>query len=150
MENIFKRELKKKAKKDSRFTLILMIGSAFLLFILSQVIQTNSPDALNDRGSSLKVIAGSLFMVALDQHEKESSAIPWNLTPFFFEKLPINEADKEALTTVKGIGPKLADSILQHRLAYGPFKEGADLLKISGIGPKRAFYFEKMFDFDHK
>ena len=150
MPSYFKREFKKKAKKDSRFTLIIMIGSAFLIFIVSQIINTKTPDALTGRGYSLKVIGGSLSMMALDQQENESSAVPWNLTPFFFKKLPINQADKEALTTINGIGPKLADSILQHRLAYGPFKESADLLKISGIGLKRAFYFEKMFDFDDK
>lgn len=150
MDIFFKREPKTKATKDSRFTFILIVGSVFLLFILTQIIHTNPPYAPNGKEFFLKVIGGSFFMVALDQPEKESSTIPWNLTPFFFEKLPINQADKEALTTIKGIGPKLADSILQHRLVYGPFKEGADLQKISGIGPKRAFYFEKMFDFDDK
>jgi len=150
MDNFSKRELKKKTKKDSRFTIFLMIGSVFLLFSITQIISTNTAETSIDRRYSLKVTGGSLSIIALKGPEIQTSAIPWNLTPFFFEKLPINEADKEALISVKGIGPKIAESILKYRLEYGPFKEGADLMKISGIGPKRALYFEKKFDFDKK
>ncbi len=62
--------------------------------------------------------------------------------------MPINSADKVGLMTIKGIGPRLAESILQSRAENGLFKESADLLGISGVGPKRVLYFEKMFDFD--
>lgn len=146
----FTRELKVKRKKDKRFTLFLILGSMFLVFIVLQIINTNSRDALSSSGLSLRATGGSLSLVSLGQPEKENSATPWKLSFFFFEKLPINKADKEALTTIKGIGPKLADNILQHRSAYGPFRERDDLLKIRGIGPKRVMYFEKMFDFEDK
>lgn len=143
-------ELKAKGKKDKRFTLFLLLGSLFLVFIVLQIINTNSRDALTGSGLSLSATGSSLSLVSLGLAEKEFSARPWNLSFFFFEKLPINKADKEALTTIKGIGPKLADSILQHRSAHGPFKERDDLLKIRGIGSKRVIYFEKMFDFEDK
>ena len=148
MGNFLKRALKTKSNTDRRYTLILVIGSVFLFFSLMQIIDTDTTHAFISRSYSLKVTGGSFSMLALDQQEKKNcTAIPWNLTPFFFEKLPINEADKEALMTIKGIGPKLAENILLHRLEYGPFKRSVDLLKISGVGPKRALYFEKMFDF---
>ena len=150
MNYFLKRELKTKSKNDRRFTLILVIGSVFLFFSFMQIIGTDKQDEVINGSYSLKVTGGSLSVMPLGGSEIKTSTIPWNLTPFFFEKLPINEADKETLKTIKGIGPKLAENILQHRLEYGPFKESADLLKISGVGPKRALYFEKMFDFGGK
>ena len=147
MNNFLKRALKTKSNTDRRFTLILVIGSVFLFFSITQIIGTDTTDEFISGSYSLKVTGGSLSVMALGEPEIKISTIPWNLTPFFFEKLPINEADKEALMTIKGIGPKLAENILLHRLEYGPFKRSVDLLKISGVGPKRALYFEKMFDF---
>lgn len=75
-------------------------------------------------------------------------SLPADLTPFFFKKIPVNKADKKLLMTVKGIGPKLAESILQSRSDHGPFKSGNDLLKINSVGEKRARYFETVLEFD--
>jgi hypothetical protein len=102
MNNFLKRALKTKSNTDRRFTLILVLGSVFLIFSITQIIGTDTTDAFISRSYSLKVTGDSFSMMALDQPEKKTfSAIPWNLTPFFFEKLPINEADKEALMTIK-------------------------------------------------
>ncbi|MFQ5988532.1 MAG: ComEA family DNA-binding protein [Candidatus Methylomirabilales bacterium] len=48
-----------------------------------------------------------------------------------------NRADAFRLTTVPGIGPALADAIVQFRARHGPFQELADLQGIPGIGPSR-------------
>jgi competence protein ComEA len=52
------------------------------------------------------------------------------------EKININTATAETLTQLKGVGEKLAASIVQFREANGPFKSVADLELVKGIGPK--------------
>ena len=66
---------------------------------------------------------------------------PANLPPavanIFFQPIPINRADKEILSTLPGIGPKLAKRIVQRREDKGPFGSKDELLHITGIGPKK-------------
>ncbi len=50
----------------------------------------------------------------------------------------LNTASPALLTHVAGIGPKLAEKIVAHRYAKGPFSERKGLLKVAGLGP-RAF-----------
>ncbi|MBR5156713.1 MAG: helix-hairpin-helix domain-containing protein [Clostridia bacterium] len=51
------------------------------------------------------------------------------------DKLDINTATKEELTTLEGIGPVLAGRIIEFRNER-PFKTIYDLKKVSGIGDK--------------
>lgn len=48
----------------------------------------------------------------------------------------VNTASPALLTHVAGIGPKLAEKIVQHRDNSGPFNSRAALRKVSGLGPK--------------
>ena len=49
----------------------------------------------------------------------------------------INTADATALETLDGIGPALAQRILDYRAAHGSFASVNDLQKVTGIGPKK-------------
>lgn len=51
--------------------------------------------------------------------------------------IPINTAGSSDLQRIDGIGPVLAGRIISYREQHGPFKNMDDLLKVSGIGPKR-------------
>ncbi|MCF0221171.1 MAG: helix-hairpin-helix domain-containing protein [Fibrobacter sp.] len=51
--------------------------------------------------------------------------------------LKINTSSAEELCALKGVGPKLADKIIAHREAHGPFKTAKDLEKVPGIGKKK-------------
>jgi competence protein ComEA len=51
--------------------------------------------------------------------------------------LKINSATADELCALKGVGPKLAEKIVAFREAKGPFKTGADLQKVPGIGKKK-------------
>jgi len=52
-----------------------------------------------------------------------------------------NLASQAALETLPGIGPVLAQRIIDYRRAHGPYKTIADLRKVSGIGRRK---LEKM------
>jgi competence protein ComEA len=52
------------------------------------------------------------------------------------EKLDINEASKEDLQVLQGIGPKLAARIVEDRERQGSFTSVHDLTRVRGIGPK--------------
>jgi competence protein ComEA len=55
----------------------------------------------------------------------------------------LNQADKNLLMTLPGIGSSRADAILAYREEHGAFKDTKDLTKVSGIGPS---IFEKIKD----
>ncbi len=46
----------------------------------------------------------------------------------------INKAGQAELESVKGIGPKKAKAIIEHRDKNGPFKSIDDLAKVKGFG----------------
>ncbi|RPI94016.1 MAG: RNA-binding transcriptional accessory protein [Chloroflexi bacterium] len=48
----------------------------------------------------------------------------------------VNTASPALLTHVAGVGPKLAENIVAHRDANGPFRSRAALRKVTGLGPK--------------
>ena len=48
----------------------------------------------------------------------------------------LNTASKQLLTYVSGLGPSLAENIVKHREANGPFSSRKDLLKVARLGPK--------------
>ena len=60
------------------------------------------------------------------------------------QKVNINKADEAILTTLSGVGPSKAQSIISYREENGGFKTIDDLKKVSGIGEKT---FEKLKDF---
>jgi competence protein ComEA len=50
-------------------------------------------------------------------------------------KVNINTADAPTLETLPGIGPSLAQRILDYRQTNGPFTQSQDIMNVSGIGP---------------
>ncbi|WP_427897050.1 helix-hairpin-helix domain-containing protein [Gardnerella piotii] len=52
------------------------------------------------------------------------------------ECININSAGLEELQAIKGIGPKMAQRILDTRKKLRVFKRVEDLMQVNGIGPK--------------
>lgn len=57
----------------------------------------------------------------------------------------LNFADKLTLESVKGIGPKKAEAIIQYRKEHGPFKTVEELDNVKGFGPKTVAKVKKDF-----
>ena len=53
------------------------------------------------------------------------------------ELLDLNRATAEELETLPGVGPALAERIVDCREKIGGFKKVEELLKVPGIGPKK-------------
>ncbi|MCX5716400.1 MAG: helix-hairpin-helix domain-containing protein [Candidatus Omnitrophica bacterium] len=47
----------------------------------------------------------------------------------------INTASKEDIMRLKGVGPALAEAIIEYRTAHGSFKDKEELKAVKGIGP---------------
>jgi competence ComEA-like helix-hairpin-helix protein len=73
-------------------------------------------------------IIGLVMMVAL-----VFSAGAWAVEGV---KVNINTASVEELSTLKYIGEKYAQKIIEHRKTNGPFVKAEDILNVQGIGPK--------------
>ena len=53
-----------------------------------------------------------------------------------FAAVDINKATPQELSSLQGIGPAKAQSIVEYRQKNGPFKSTKDLVKVKGIGTK--------------
>ena len=75
--------------------------------------------------------------VILDPAKPGIIPLPPNVANIFFQPIPINRAGKTVLTSLPGIGPVLAEKIVERRKQHGPFRSKADLMHVTGIGPKK-------------
>jgi competence ComEA-like helix-hairpin-helix protein len=65
----------------------------------------------------------------------------------FPDSVDVNTASQEELESLPGIGPRLAEEIVQDRLKNGPFLQAQDLLRVKGIGPQKARRIESHLRF---
>ena len=60
------------------------------------------------------------------------------------KKIDINKSDKEGFESIPGIGPSMAEKIINYRNENGEFKSIDELKNVSGIGEKK---FESMKEY---
>lgn len=77
------------------------------------------------------------------ESDVESSLAPDGSDPVEL-KININNADREELETLPGIGPVLAERIITYRKESGPFISPEELVNVKGIGEKK---LEKILPF---
>ena len=79
------------------------------------------------------------MVIVVPKVGEESEAIPAGATSKEASKegkVNINTATVEELKTLKGVGEKKAEAIIEYRKKNGSFKTKEDLMKVRGIGKK--------------
>jgi len=110
-------------------TVIIVLCIAFLV---SAVLLLYS--RLTGSNAAVKIYDYSLY----DEEFKEKSDAPITLSPADSIKIQIiNVMTKDDLIKIRGIGPTLAQRIIEYRDRTGAFHELDDLLSVSGIGAGR-------------
>ena len=71
--------------------------------------------------------AGSLGVLGWLEHESRRAG----------GKVDLNTASESDLDALPGVGPSTAKRIVEDRQTNGPFKSPEDLMRVSGIGPKK-------------
>ena len=137
---------------DGRLTVLLFFMFGLMLFDFTYQYNWSlftSPNDCDSAGRLSFVAPNKLFVEKCSDVGRKhvAEAVPAIYTPFFFELIPINMADKDMLMSVQGIGPAMADDIVDYRQKFGPIRKSIDLQKIKGIGAKRAARFETVFTF---
>jgi len=109
------------------------------LFFLSQ--ETSTIVAFLDVSTEQSLIVVPLDTKKSDPHHKKPVSLyskeSSRLSPFFFQPIPVNYSDQSLLMSIRGIGPNLANRIIQARDSKGNFTNPEELLEIKGIGPAR-------------
>lgn len=82
---------------------------------------------LEKKMKRLLLIVAAVFAFALSAHAA----------------VDLNTASQTELETVKGIGPKKAQAIIEYRKKNGPFKSADDLDKVPGFGKKSVDMMKK-------
>jgi competence ComEA-like helix-hairpin-helix protein len=84
-----------------------------------------------------RAVAPGFLLSVLEVPSSNFAAFPKENLPSAFAPLDLNRARREDLEHLPGVGPALAQRILDHRQKNGDFKTISELLRVPGIGPKK-------------
>ncbi|HEY3092519.1 MAG TPA: helix-hairpin-helix domain-containing protein [Vicinamibacterales bacterium] len=79
------------------------------------------------------ITAVALSATALSAQSKAPAPKP---TATAAAPVNLNTATAEQLATIPGVGPKMAERIIDYRQKSGGFKKIEDLMNVSGVGEK--------------
>lgn len=118
-------------------------GEMFLRIDSSLVVDSTRTDGAGGRfwaerrDSLLQLLGAGAPVSEVDSFVQRSADAPVTV-------VQINEAGPHELASLPGIGPKLAERIVEYRNQHGPFRRTEDIQRVKGIGKKM---FEKIKPF---
>ncbi len=127
--------------KDFRAALLLVIPAVWIIFQLLPKDFRFSLDKDSEKKRPWEMSQIQFLPASLAQKEVLISL-------YELKNVPVNRADAELLTIVPGIGPALAERIVAERERSGFFHAAEDLIRVRGIGEKRAEQFQSYLRFD--
>jgi competence ComEA-like helix-hairpin-helix protein len=109
-----------------------------LYFFTPEELENNFPglDSLPAKAGAPEVNP-AVYAIRYTAGKPQKISLPPAVANIFFLPISINHANKNILISLPGIGPVLAEKIVQRRNQHGPFKSKDELLQIAGIGPKK-------------
>ena len=144
----------KKLKLPSSIQIVVVSESGASIYSASEIAREEFPDLdLTVRGAvsiGRRLMDPLAELVKLDpksigvgqyQHDVDQAALKRSLDDVVIScvnkvGVELNTASRHLLAYVSGLNFRTAASLVSHRDASGPFKSRAELLKISGLGPK--------------
>ena len=109
--------------------LLLALGAAFLTVLVFAYVKMS------------KTAEGDGYTITTQRQLPETAPEEETEEPLLDEPeesgpVDINTASQEELETLSGVGPVLAQRIIEYREANGPFQSLEELLEVKGIGEK--------------
>ena len=110
----------------------ILSGLALLLVtgVFFNIYQKGSQPISPSFALAVVEIPRSFYSFRIEAETREETSFP-------IGPLDLNSARPEELENLPGVGPALAGRILDYRKKVGGFKSVRELLKVSGIGPKK-------------
>lgn len=125
--------------KKSATMILITLTLAFVAFVIGFYLGRQS-EPTNIQIQGVDTIAPTIGKTPVDTTGRNPDAP--SPTPTAGETQPqypldINTATVSQLDTLPGIGPVIAQAIVDYRSEFGPFTSVEDLLRVPGIGEKR-------------
>ena len=98
---------------------------------------THLPSARPDAGHPAATSESRLPVSGPDPRRTVSGVPAKSATSAGNLPVPVNTAPASELQKLPGIGPKLAEAIIEYRTRSGPFVRVEQLLEVKGIGPAK-------------
>lgn len=144
---------KNSLEKEANKIYILLVLIAFVLAAMAMVgFYSDQPmniyvvsSALETESRGETAVSSAVEAASTSEPEELLESETGGIQEILVEKsIDLNRADREELEKLPGIGPVLAERILEYRGEYGDFLEIEEVMEVSGIGEK---IFGKIQDF---